>query len=170
MHPAKDRDHTYPGNACEYMSVRDQVLFGGHARVQALAVHMRCRMRTPTAIVLLALMSLLGGCSDGAGSRAAPHSSKLVLGFSQVEAKANWDAANATSIRDAARDAGIELRLEDARRSQHTQVAALRSLVRQRVDVIAFSPVVENGWETVLREIRSARIPVILMDRTIEVT
>jgi simple sugar transport system substrate-binding protein len=127
-------------------------------------------MRTPASIVLLALMSLLGGCSDGAGSRAAPHSSKLVLGFSQVEAKANWDTANAASIRDAARDAGIELRLEDARRSQHTQVAALRSLVRQRVDVIAFSPVVENGWETVLREIRSARIPVILMDRTIEVT
>ncbi len=40
----------------------------------------------------------------------------------------------------------------------------------QRVDVIAFSPVVETGWEVVLREIRSAGIPVILMDRTIEVS
>lgn len=115
-------------------------------------------------------MSLLGGCSDGASNQATQRSSKLVLGFSQVEASANWDTANAASIRSAAQDAGIELKLEDARRSQQTQVAALRSLVRQRVDVIAFSPVVENGWEGVLREIRSAGIPVILMDRTIEVS
>jgi simple sugar transport system substrate-binding protein len=93
----------------------------------------------------------------------------LVLGFSQVAAEANWDRANIESIRKAARDTGIDLRLNDARRSQQIQVAALRSFVSQRVDVIAFSPVVENGWETVLREIRSAGIPVILMDRAIEV-
>ena len=94
----------------------------------------------------------------------------MVLGFSQIVAEANWNAANAESIRKAARDAGIELRLEDAQRSQEKQVATLRSFVSQRVDVIAFSPVVENGWEVVLREIRSAGIPVILMDRTIEVS
>ena len=138
--------------------------------MQAAKVHMRCRIRKPTLIALLALVSLLWGCSDDAGTQRAQSSSKLVLGFSQVEAQANWDRANAASIRDAARDAGIELRLEDARRSQQTQVAALRSLVKQRVDVIAFSPVVENGWEAVLREIRAAGIPVILMDRTIEVS
>ena len=47
---------------------------------------------------------------------------------------------------------------------------ALRSFVSERVDVIAFSPVVESGWEFVLREIRSAGIPVILVDRAIEVS
>jgi galactofuranose transport system substrate-binding protein len=85
-------------------------------------------------------------------------------------AEANWDIANAESIREAAREAGVDLRLEDARRSQENQVAALRSFVRQRVDVIAFSPVVESGWEAVLREIRFAGIPVVLMDRDIEVS
>src|SRR5262249_23771116 len=94
----------------------------------------------------------------------------IVLGFSQIVVAANWNAANTESIRTAARDAGIELRLEDAHRSQANQVAALRSFVKQRVDVIAFSPVVETGWETVLHEIRSAGIPVVLMDRTIEVS
>jgi simple sugar transport system substrate-binding protein len=93
-----------------------------------------------------------------------------VLGFSQIAAEANWNTANTESIRKAARDAGIELQLEDADRSQENQVAALRYFVSQRVDVIAFSPVVENGWEVVLREIRSAGIPVILMDRAIEVS
>jgi simple sugar transport system substrate-binding protein len=92
-----------------------------------------------------------------------------VLGFSAVAAKANWDMANVESIRKAALAAGIELRLEDAQRSQEKQVAELRSFVSQRVDVIAFSPVVETGWENVLREIKSAGIPVILVDRNIEI-
>jgi simple sugar transport system substrate-binding protein len=111
------------------------------------------------------------GCSGGGdGERRAVVGRPLVLGFSQVAGGANWDAANAQSIRKAAQDSGIELRMEDAQRSQERQVAALRSFIRQRVDVIAFSPVVENGYEVVLREIRSAEIPVILMDRAIEVS
>jgi simple sugar transport system substrate-binding protein len=93
----------------------------------------------------------------------------VVLGFSQLGAGANWNAANTESIRKAARESGIDLRLEDARHSQENQMATLRSFVSQRVDVIAFSPVVESGWEFVLREIRSAGIPVILMDRAIAV-
>jgi simple sugar transport system substrate-binding protein len=121
-------------------------------------------------LALLTLLSLLGACSDAPDDSGTERSKPLVLGFSQVAAGANWDTANSESIHKAARDAGIDLRVEDAGRKQEKQVAALRSLVRQRVDVIAFSPVVESGWETVLREIRSAGIPVILMDRTIEIS
>ena len=116
------------------------------------------------------LLSLVVGCSDGKSDLGAQGKPQLVLGLSQVVAEANWDIANAESIREAAREAGVDLRLEDARRSQENQVAALRSFVRQRVDVIAFSPVVESGWESVLREIRFAGIPVVLMDRDIEVS
>jgi simple sugar transport system substrate-binding protein len=130
---------------------------------------MRRRVRQKNSIVLFATLSLLAGCSDGARDNGAERSPQLVLGFSQVIAGANWNTANAESIRKAARDAGISVRLEDANRSQEKQVAQLRSFVSQRVDVIAFSPVVETGWEAVLREIRAAGIPVILMDRTIEV-
>ena len=116
------------------------------------------------------LLSLVVGCSDDKSNLGAQGKPQLVLGLSQVVAEANWDIANAESIREAAREAGVDLRLEDARRSQENQVAALRSFVRQRVDVIAFSPVVESGWEAVLREIRFAGIPVVLMDRDIEVS
>lgn len=124
--------------------------------------------RRKYSLALLTLASLLGGCSDGVGDRDAQRASPLVLGVSQIAAGANWDTANAESIRAATRQAGIQLRLEDAHRSQEKQVAQLRSFVSQRVDVIAFSPVVENGWEAVLREVRAAGIPVILMDRAIE--
>jgi ABC-type sugar transport system substrate-binding protein len=131
---------------------------------------MRRRVRQTNSLALLLLLSLLGGCSGGSADYGTPRRSPLVLGVSQIAAQANWDTANAASIRKAAGDSGIDLRLEDAQRSQENQVAQLRSFVNQRVDVIAFSPVVENGWEAVLREVRSAGIPVILMDRTIEVS
>ena len=36
--------------------------------------------------------------------------------------------------------------------------------------MIAFSPVVETGWEPVLREIKKANIPVILSDRAVDVS
>jgi len=112
---------------------------------------------------------LLAACSGGADSPSGK-SGSIMLGISLVDTVPNWNAANVASIREAARDAGVELRVEDARRSQESQLAALRSFIGQRVDVIAFSPVVETGWDIVLREIRSAGIPVILMDRAIEVS
>jgi ABC-type sugar transport system substrate-binding protein len=115
-------------------------------------------------------LPMLSGCSERSGERAARRGESLVLGFSQIVAEANWNKANSESIRQAASDAGIKLKLEDAQRSQEKQVATLRSFVRQRVDVIAFSPVVETGYEGVLREIRSSGIPVILLDRAVEVS
>jgi len=116
-----------------------------------------------------ALAVLLTACSGGTDSPAG-RSGSIDLGISLVDTLPNWNAANTASIRDAAREAGVNLRVEDAHRSQENQVAALRGFISRKVDVIAFSPVVETGWDIVLREIRSAGIPVILMDRAIEVT
>jgi len=131
---------------------------------------MKCRARLNRTLALLTLLSLVAGCSDSSVDNGVGRKQPVVLGFSQLSGQANWNKANTESIRNAARDAGIELRIEDAQRSQERQLATLRSLIKERVDVIAFSPVVETGWEFVLREIRAAGIPVILMDRTIEVS
>jgi simple sugar transport system substrate-binding protein len=123
------------------------------------------RIRQTLAIVVVLLLAACSGGTDS-GDRAR----SIVLGLSQFDTQLNWNAANTHSIAGAARAANIEVRLEDAQRSQEKQVAALRSFIRQRVDVVAFSPVVETGWEIVLREVRAAGIPVILIDRTIEVS
>ncbi len=93
-----------------------------------------------------------------------------MLGFSQIGAESEWRTANTTSIQTAAAEAGITLRFSDAQQKQENQIKALRSFIAQRVDVIAFSPVVETGWETVLREAKAAKIPVILTDRAVEVS
>jgi len=38
------------------------------------------------------------------------------------------------------------------------------------VDVISFSPVVTTGWDTVLKEAKNAKIPVVLTDRSVDVS
>ena len=93
---------------------------------------------------------------------------KLVLGFAQVGAESEWRTANTESIKSAAKDAGIELKFSDAQQKQENQIKAIRSYIAQKVDVIAFSPVVESGWETVLREAKAAKIPVVLTDRAVD--
>jgi len=93
----------------------------------------------------------------------------IVLGFSQVGAESEWRTANTESIKSAAKEAGIELKFSDAQQKQENQIKAIRSFIAQKVDVIAFSPVVESGWETVLREAKAAKIPVVLTDRSVNV-
>src|SRR3982751_2877462 len=93
---------------------------------------------------------------------------KIVLGFSQIGAESEWRTANSESIKSAAKDAGIELKFSDAQQKQENQIKAIRSFIAQKVDVIAFSPVVESGWGTVLREAKAAKIPVILSDRAVD--
>ncbi|GFN30463.1 ABC transporter substrate-binding protein [Paenibacillus xylaniclasticus] len=93
---------------------------------------------------------------------------KIVLGFAQVGAESGWRTANTKSIQDSAKEAGIELKFSDAQQKQENQIKAIRSFIQQKVDVIAFSPVVESGWDTVLKEAKDAGIPVILTDRSVD--
>ncbi|WP_377155026.1 ABC transporter substrate-binding protein [Roseateles sp. UC29_93] len=118
---------------------------------------------------LLALAALGPGLGL-AGTAAFAADKPLVIGFSQVGAESEWRTANSNSIKDAAKQAGITLKFADAQQKQENQVKAIRSFIAQRVDVIAFSPVVESGWDTVLREAKNARIPVILTDRAVKVS
>jgi ABC-type sugar transport system substrate-binding protein len=95
---------------------------------------------------------------------------KIVFGFSQVGAESGWRSANTTSIQDSAKEAGIDLKFSDAQQKQENQIKAIRSFIQQKVDVIGFSPVVESGWDTVLKEAKDAGIPVILTDRSVDST
>jgi galactofuranose transport system substrate-binding protein len=94
---------------------------------------------------------------------------KIVMGFSQIGAESEWRTANTNSMKTAAKEAGIELKFSDAQQKQENQIKAIRSFIAQKVDVIAFSPVVESGWENVLREAKAAKIPVVLTDRAVNV-
>jgi len=97
-------------------------------------------------------------------------SGKVTVGFSQIGSESDWRAANTRSIKREAVKRRVVLRFADAQQRQQNQIKALRSFVAQGVDVIAFSPMRETGWQTVLEEIKKAGIPVILTDRSVDVT
>lgn len=93
---------------------------------------------------------------------------KIVLGFSQIGAESAWRIANTKSLKTAAAEAGIVLSLSDAQQNQKNQLKAMQTFILQKVDVIAFAPVVVTGWHDVLVAAKKANIPVIVVDREID--
>lgn len=90
----------------------------------------------------------------------------IVVGFSQLGSESLWRTANSESIqRTLTKENGFFLEFNNARQKQENQIKAIRGFISQRVDYIMFSPVTEDGWETVLQEAKDAGIPVILVDR-----
>ncbi|MBV6703214.1 ABC transporter substrate-binding protein [Kitasatospora aureofaciens] len=126
--------------------------------------------KAAAALVAGAMVTVLTACGSGGGGGSADKGPghKLVVGFSQVGAESGWRTANTKSIQESAKKAGIELKFSDAQQKQENQIKAIRSFIQQKVDVIAFSPVVESGWDTVLKEAKDAKIPVILTDRAVD--
>jgi simple sugar transport system substrate-binding protein len=106
-----------------------------------------------------------GGASTASTQGSGPGGKKRLVGFSQIGAESAWRTAETDSIRSEADKRGVELRFADAQGSQEKQVATLKSFVTQGVDAIILAPKTENGWDPVLREIKKANIPVILVDR-----
>jgi ABC-type sugar transport system substrate-binding protein len=89
------------------------------------------------------------------------------VGYSQVGTESAWRLANTASIKEAAKEAGINLIFDDANQSQEKQFEAIRRFIKIKVDVIVVSPVVDYGWDQVLEEAKEAGIPVLLSDRRI---
>src|SRR4249920_3772538 len=109
-------------------------------------------MRATSGATVGIFAAMLVACSGSGEAVHPPGQRPIVMGFSQIGAESEWRTANSRSIQSAATDAGITLRFADAQQKQENQIKALRSFIAQHVDIIAFSPVVETGWETVLQE------------------
>ncbi|WP_235960554.1 ABC transporter substrate-binding protein [Paenibacillus silvestris] len=130
------------------------------------------------------IMTLVAGCgaktTETTAASTAPQATKaaeaakagdgkITVGFSQIGAESGWRGAETQSIQDTAKaDPTIDLKFSDAQQKQENQIKAIRSFIAQKVDVIAMAPVVETGWEAVLKEAKDAKIPVILVDRGID--
>ena len=124
-----------------------------------------------TALLALAACSTSGGTGTNSTSGAASGAGAKIIkvGFSQVGSESGWRAANTKDIQATLTTAnGFDLKFSDAQQKQENQIQAIRSYIAQGVDVIAFSPVVESGWDAVLQEAKAAKIPVVLTDRAVD--
>ncbi|MDR2939824.1 MAG: ABC transporter substrate-binding protein [Clostridiales bacterium] len=104
------------------------------------------------------------GEGDAAGGQ-------IVVGFSQVGAESDWRTANTESMRGTFTEAnGYRLIFDDAQQKQENQITAIRNFIQQEVDYIVLAPIGETGWDTVLQEAKDVGIPVIIVDRMIDVS
>jgi ABC-type sugar transport system substrate-binding protein len=138
----------------------------GEALSSASLSSKNMRLSYPRCLVSLLAGVLVAGSISSCGKT----KKALVVGFSQIGAESGWRTANTDSIKAEAAKRGIDLKFADAQQKQENQIKALRSFIAQGVSVIAFSPVVETGWEPVLKEIKAAGIPVVLSDRAVKVS
>ena len=95
----------------------------------------------------------------------------ITVGFSQVGAESDWRTANTESMKSTfSEENGYELIFDDAQQKQENQLTAIRNFIQQEVDYIVLAPVTETGWDTVLQEAKDAGIPVIIVDRMVDVS
>ena len=134
-------------------------------------------------VLVVALIAIVGCASPTpapqpppASSSAAPASSAaaaktykdMTLCYPQLGAESDWRTANTASFKETATTLGIkQLVFSDAQQKQENQISAVRACIQQKVDVIALPPVVEDGWDAVLNEAKNAKIPVIIVDRSV---
>ena len=90
---------------------------------------------------------------------------EMMIGFSQIGSESGWRTSETASIKAEAEKRGIDLKFSDAQQKQENQIKAVRSFIAQGVDGILLAPVVETGWDQVLKEAKDAGIPVVLVDR-----
>ena len=128
-------------------------------------------MKSGTALAIFCLAALCL-CYSGCRKEEAKNGAKaesFILGFSQIGAESAWRHCNTRSVQEAAAAAGIQLIYFNAEQKQENQIKAIRSFIAYQVDVIAFVPIVSDGWENVLGEARDAGIPVLICDREINI-
>ncbi|WP_337266647.1 galactofuranose ABC transporter, galactofuranose-binding protein YtfQ [Oryzifoliimicrobium ureilyticus] len=112
--------------------------------------------------------ALLSATMFIAGALASASAADMTVGFSQIGSESGWRAAETTVTKQEAKKRGIDLKFADAQQKQENQIKAIRSFIAQGVQAILIAPVVETGWDAVLKEAKEAKIPVILLDRNIK--
>ncbi len=120
----------------------------------------------PILVILSAVMCIQCRKTEAVSSEPVSQED-VILGFSQIGAESAWRKCNTRSIKQAAEDSGIQLLFENAEQKQENQIKAIRSFIAYQVDVIAFVPIVADGWDNILQEARDAGIPVLVTDRKI---
>lgn len=126
-----------------------------------------------TIIVSLAVFSFIG-CNKKAESPAKTSQNNarniIKVGYVQVGHESAWRNANSLSFKSTfTQNNGYEFHFVDADGSQKVQIDTIRDFINQGFDYIVLAPVVETGWDEILKEAKAAAIPVILSDRQIKV-
>lgn len=93
---------------------------------------------------------------------------KYKVGFAQTESNNPWRLAQTASMKDEAAKRGWQLVYTDAAGSAAKQVADVRSMIAQKVDVILLAPREEKPLVPAVMEAKAAGIPLFCIDRSVD--
>ncbi|MCD7866806.1 MAG: ABC transporter substrate-binding protein [Clostridiales bacterium] len=131
------------------------------------------RKRTAAVLAVGLCLCLAPGCGGQTEENAKEElteSSLITVGFSQLGNESDWRVANTESVKETfTEENGYNLLVEDAQQKQENQITTIRNFILLEVDYIVIAPVVETGWDEVLSEAKEAGVPVIVMDRQVDV-
>ena len=126
--------------------------------------------RYALAAALLWCLAACAACGTRPTLPAEAGEDLIVVGMCQVGAESDWRVANSESMKAVfTEEAGYRLLFDDARQKQENQISAVRKFIQQQVDYIVLMPISETGWDSVLQEAKETGIPVILVDRMVNV-
>jgi simple sugar transport system substrate-binding protein len=120
-------------------------------------------------IVLIGLALLVAaGMVFTACSKTKKAGGVINVGFAQCKAdESDWRMANTRSMLNTFNQPGYRLVLSDSNNDAAKQVADVQGFIDQEFDYIVIAAVNMDGWDTVLKNAKNAKIPVILVDRNI---
>ena len=141
---------------------------------------MKRTRKAAAAALLIAAASFLYGCGKEQGStlkngteasEKTADDTALTIGFAQVGEESDWRRANSESILNAfTAENGYNLLFEDAQNDPDVQMASVQKFIQEGVDYIVLEPIIEAGWDPILKEVKEAGIPVIVADRNVAVS
>ena len=134
--------------------------------------------RTKGMLLFLMVVLWLAGCGNNQqifseeteSEKVRQDEDSIVVGIVQIGSESDWRAANTQSFKRVfTEENGYTLLFEDGQQKQENQLKALRNFILMDVDYIVLAPIVETGWDAVLQEAADADIPVLLVDRMVDV-
>lgn len=90
----------------------------------------------------------------------------LKIGFIPWGESFDWLVTHNKSMQDAIKAKNYTPLVADHHANLNEQIAAIRSFIDQKADIILLEPTSDTGWTTVLGEAKTAGIPIVLVDRT----
>jgi ABC-type sugar transport system, periplasmic component len=90
----------------------------------------------------------------------------ITVGFIQTGKESDWRDANTNDFLNTfTNERGYQLIYIDGNSDSNRQIKAAYDLIAQKVDYMIIDPIVEDGWEDVLKLAEQEGIPVIIADR-----
>lgn len=94
-------------------------------------------------------------------------SGTLKVGFIQTANESGWRAAHTQSMKETFDTDEYTYTFVDGQSDQAVQIAGIERFIDEDYDVIILDPIVEEGWDDVLKKAQDADIPVIVVDRMV---